>query len=369
MTSSDALFFIGKCLTLWRYPERIETVRETIRSGAVVWEHVVWVSTGQLVFPALYLQLKRAGLLEEVPSDLVEYMEEFTNRNRERNRNIINQAIEISGVLKGQGIAPIFLKGTANLLANLYEDIGERMMGDIDVLIDERMIPQVIEVLQANGYYLPEGSDQDFYPNHLHFPPLVKDGMGAAVEVHRWAVRKPYHKVFHFSLIDGAKKKIPLVAGAFVMSDTHKILHNMLVVQMNDKGYRRGQIYLRQMYDLLLLSEKLDPLKVASDFGRYFKRFNAYLAIASVILGQPGSIMYIPTWQAKLFLWRTRMAIKYPGVSKSTNFFINVYLQLYNYLSQATLSLFSKTIRRRLFRKLRNPKWYASHVRSFKSRV
>ncbi len=77
-------------------PERIGKVREIISSGSVVWESVVWVSTSQLVFPALYMQVKRAGLLPDLPHDLVEYMTEFSSLNRERNNQIILQAKRIS---------------------------------------------------------------------------------------------------------------------------------------------------------------------------------------------------------------------------------------------------------------------------------
>ena len=60
-----------------------------------------------------------------------------------------------------------------------------------------------------------------------------------------------------YKLIAGEKVSVPGLPGAWVMSDKHKALHNMFVVQMNDLGCWRGYIYLRQMYDLLLLSEKM----------------------------------------------------------------------------------------------------------------
>ena len=39
---------------------------------------------------------------------------------------------------------PIFLKGTGNLLANLYEDIAERMVGDIDFIFSKEDYPKAI---------------------------------------------------------------------------------------------------------------------------------------------------------------------------------------------------------------------------------
>ena len=37
-------------------------------------------------------------------------------------------------------IQPIFLKGTAFLLQNIYEDVGERMVGDIDIIDADKHI-------------------------------------------------------------------------------------------------------------------------------------------------------------------------------------------------------------------------------------
>ena len=57
------------------------------------------------------------------------YMEHITDINRERNKQIIVQANELNNVLLANKITPIFLKGTGNLLAGIYDDIAERMVG------------------------------------------------------------------------------------------------------------------------------------------------------------------------------------------------------------------------------------------------
>ena len=50
-------------------------------------------------------------------------MKHITNINRERNKQIITQAIELNNLLLANNITPIFLKGTGNLLAGIYVDI------------------------------------------------------------------------------------------------------------------------------------------------------------------------------------------------------------------------------------------------------
>jgi len=79
-------------------------------------------------------------------------MEEFASLNRDKNNEIIDQALAIASLLNQEGISPIFLKGTAHMLDGLFQDIGERMMGDIDLLVDENDMVRAAEILNQNGY-------------------------------------------------------------------------------------------------------------------------------------------------------------------------------------------------------------------------
>lgn len=131
MNHKESLFFVAKCLTLDQHPERIIEVKELIIKGKLNWENIVNVSSGQFVLPTLYLQLKRNDLIKLLPNDLIEYLEEITELNRERNQAILKQAEKITECLNAFNIYPVFLKGVAHLLTKLYKDPAERMIGDI----------------------------------------------------------------------------------------------------------------------------------------------------------------------------------------------------------------------------------------------
>ncbi|MGK0307437.1 MAG: hypothetical protein ACI8RP_000389 [Urechidicola sp.] len=137
-------------------------VEEELKSNHIDWEAVVKVSTSHYVFPALYCNLKKTDFLHYLPTDLVEYMKHITDLNRERNQQIIDQAKEINELLLTNNITPIFLKGTGNLLENLYEDIAERMVGDIDFIFSKEDYPKVIEVLTNDGFSKVIKTDYDF---------------------------------------------------------------------------------------------------------------------------------------------------------------------------------------------------------------
>ena len=363
MTYKEALFFIGKCLTLGRYPEKTDEVRKVIRSGAVVWEQVVWVSTDQFVFSALYLQLKRAGLLPELPSDLVEYMEEFTSINRDRNYLIINQAHEISGLLNRHGIVPIFLKGVGHLLDGLYDDIGERQVGDIDILVEESEMVLAAEILISDGYVSSLNFDTNISKVHNHYPRLLNNDRTAAVEIHRQVFISSFNKTNDIGFIIREARMLNIPYKATVMSNQHQIVNNILNVQINDNGYYTAKLFLRQIYDLLLLSGREDPLKAINEFGLYFQEMNVNLALANQLLDHHNVIPYHPNWKTRLFIFRVYFNINHPLWSRFTNGFLYITFKLSHFSHFFLHSIYDTGIRKYMYLRISNPQWYWDHIK------
>jgi len=96
MNYKETLFFIGKCLTINKEPHNYEIVKNCLRSNKIDWDKIIKVSSNQFVFPALYINLKKAKFLNNVPSDLVDFMKIITDLNRDRNQKIIKQVNEIN---------------------------------------------------------------------------------------------------------------------------------------------------------------------------------------------------------------------------------------------------------------------------------
>ena len=67
-------------------------------------------------------------------------------------RILLSEAKELSELFYKNNIKHIFLKGTALLLSNVFEDIGERMIGDIDFIIQHKDEEKVKKVLEKNNY-------------------------------------------------------------------------------------------------------------------------------------------------------------------------------------------------------------------------
>jgi len=135
MNYSETIKFIADILSLSVCAKRKANLEFQLRNDKIVWERVIQVSTEHLVLPALYIRLIQAKLIDLLPQDLQVYMEHLTSLNRSRNQQNILQVEELNALLLHNNIQPIYLKGTAHLLEGLYSDIGERMVGDIDLLV------------------------------------------------------------------------------------------------------------------------------------------------------------------------------------------------------------------------------------------
>lgn len=284
MTNKEILFFIAKCLTINHNSENKSRVTDLISSGSVDWDKVVQISTSQYVFPALYINLKRANLLSYLSEELVNYMDHITSLNRERNLEIIQQAKELNSELKKNGIDPIFLKGTGFLLQNFYHDPGERMVGDIDFLVSKQDYHRTISALNEIGYDFVAKTEYHF-PAYKHHPRLQLESRIAAVEIHHEMTIDEYAKEFNYEFIE---EHCQITNNYKVLSYEDQLILTGIAKQINDNGYELNTMSLRNGYDIMLLSNKVDTLKAIQPFNLLFNPLNNFLALCSLIFDTNG---------------------------------------------------------------------------------
>ena len=255
MTFKEGFVFIARCLSAHIIKENYQEVKQQIESENVDWDLVVQISTSQLVFPALYINLLKTNLTALLPQDLLAYMEHITQLNRDRNEQIITEANHLHQIAMENNIKLVFLKGTSYLLSGLYEDIGERMIGDIDFLVDENEALKINSILIKNGYKDPKNICSS-RPDFRHLPRLIHDDYLAAIEIHTQVTIQKYLPDFHpEKLIHTAveiNKTFHLTAS--IALKTAAITH-----QINSNGNQYKSFSLRNAYDLLLLDAKYKP--------------------------------------------------------------------------------------------------------------
>ena len=328
-------------------------IEKQLQLKIIDWEAVVEVSTAHYVFPAMYCNLKRADFLHYLPQELVNFMEHITNLNRERNQQIITQAKKINTLLLKDNITPIFLKGTSNLLAGLYDDIAERMVGDIDILFSMDDYPKAVTILRDNSYLPQKEYDYKHLP-HRHYPRLIKKNNIGAVEIHSKFLNLKYDSEFNYGFV---KKDIQII-GAAVLSYANKLNLSIVASQINDSGFYYKAIPLRNAYDVFLLSKKTNAKEAVNSLDTLNHPLNCFLATCHEVFNSVASLEYNNTKQVASYLSDFNSQFANPKATHRKHKKIKIYLFLKHRLTIISKCILHKEYRVWLFKRVTDKNWY-----------
>ena len=245
------------------------------------WDVIVKAGSQQLVLPAIYCNLKIRGLLNYIPKDLCKYLEELTSINRNRNSSLITEINEINKLFNKNKIEFVFLKGSALLLGGYYKDEGERMIGDIDILVHPIHINKAQQLLLENGYKQAEKSLTDKFQDQKHLPRLISDNKLAAVELHKKLLHKKVKRLLKPMEVLHKKQ---FKNNTPIPSNMDLMIHTALNFQVNDYGYEYNYLSLRSAYDVLVLYPNFSHNQIISMYKHkilrsYFNKLQNYFDI------------------------------------------------------------------------------------------
>jgi len=355
MSFKETLYFIAKSLTISLEKKNKDEIELILKTMDVDWDTVVKVSTGHYVCPALYCNLKRADFLQYLPQDLVSCMEYITNLNRERNEQIITQANELNSVLLTNNIRPIFLKGTGNLLAGIYEDIAERMVGDIDFIFSKEDYPKAIITLREFGY-----SEVEMYkyycPSDKHYRRLQKENNIAAIEIHKELLDiKKYTNEFNYSFVEKNKQVINKIS---ILSYANKLNLSIISNEINDGGSYYKTMALRNAYDVFLLSKKTNAKDAVNTLDKLTHPLNCFLAACYEVFNKVESLEYNNTKKASSYLSVFNSQFTNRKITKRRHKLIKTYLYLKPRLNMLYKSIIHKEYRIWLFKRVTDKNSY-----------
>lgn len=351
MTYKETLFFVGKCLTITHENHNKEIVENELKSGNIDWNNVVKLSTSHYVFPALYCNLKRANFLHYLPNDLVEYMKHITDLNRERNQQIIEQAKEVNDLLLANNITPIFLKGTGNLLEGLYEDIAERMVGDIDFLVAKEQCEPAFKLLKKSGY---NHIISELFEDHRHLPRITHSSKIAALEIHKEILRKEKSLFFNYQKI---KNSLITINNFTFLSYKNQIKLSIYSKLINDYGYLLKNINLRAAYDYFLLGSKLNINTLIQD-KHLSKELDAGLSLYSLFLSKPEKIVFTSTPQSELFIKKVVKNLNNNYLVRFNRKLITFYIKLKDKIGILLKAFFLKSYYIFIISRITDINWY-----------
>jgi hypothetical protein len=265
------------------------------------WEGVVSVAAGHLLLPALWKALGRKGLGDQLPPDVKDFLNEVYVLNATRNKALRAQAAEIVTALSQSSISSVLLKGGAFLFDSEEEDLGDRMMVDLDLLVPERRLAESVAALKDLGY--ETFGDEKSRPHH--YPPLFREGEVATVELH-WSTGERTELLPAESVFRDARTPELGASKVWIPSASHRIIHAIYHAAIQDDDFRRGIFSLKALHDVITIAkahpslidwELIDSSMRRCGFGRVLE---AQVYLADRLLNWPPPPGVSPTWRAAL---------------------------------------------------------------------
>lgn len=366
MSRKELFYFTGLCLSMDENPENISKVVHLIRNGEINWENFVRLSSEHLVTPAIYSAFQKHEIWPIIPEGLSGYLEDIYNLNLKRNTEILIQIKEIGKLLNVSGIVAVFLKGAGNLIDGLYDNPGDRILGDIDFLVREKDYLLAVQILLDAGYLPPE----QYMGNIMymkHFPRLTNPEKVATVEVHRLPTHKKYEKWFNSDMIFNDCYPIPDYPGCSAMCDNHKVILNFIHGQLVNKGHTSGIVSLRDVNDIRLFSKRVD-LNSVLPFIRDRKRAVAYFSLVSNIVGKQLIAPGLETFSTRFYLKRHNLNYDSYSYYKINKVVLKLYQRIVSgYIGRFFKSFYSRSERELVLQLLTNKQFMKWHFASWKS--
>ena len=220
-------------------------------------DKLIFLLSSHLIIPSFYYNLKKSKSDKFFNNEFIEYIKKIYEINKDRNKQMVIECNEINEILKSNNIEFVFLKGVALIDLKIFEDLGERMIGDIDVLVNRNQIKKVIRILRDKNYI----SKYDYKTfDYVHTPKKINKKKLFAVE--------PHIKLFNSESIISANqilKKRQCIHNINTPNKKDTLIHNILNYQINDNGSVLLNYSFRSLYDTFKL------LKFTSINEKYMK--------------------------------------------------------------------------------------------------
>jgi hypothetical protein len=284
----------------WKNEEDVHRLSGLVRREKIDWRRLLYMANLHFCAPLWFSRLKRDGLLPLLPPELQIYLEHLHQANSERQENLRQSLLEIVSNLQDIEVPVILLKGAAVFCDELYDDPGARMMGDLDLLVNNRHIEPVRDLLLALGY---EGQADCFSkssgffgsnaPHHL--PRYLKSGTPVAVEIHFEAAQGQAGRAMPTGLCWTYSEKAAWEGvQPFVLAPTYRLLHNTVHALVPRRIYIDTSIIsLSHLAEFACLVHRYGS---TIDWRQWLERgrahgmgrhFRVYLALAQKLMGVP----------------------------------------------------------------------------------
>jgi hypothetical protein len=249
---TDPLLVLCRCLSNDRTDRAVGGLRRDIAALADL--RVLYnLAEREHVAPLLYKSLERDGLLDLLPDEERRLLRARYHFNVLRNEQFRRLAVDLTGALNDAGITPILLKGGVTLFDARHGDPKTRVMADLDMLVPKERYAATMDVVHKMGLTATiEDYDWTFASSPMQRPHDV-----GPVELHYYIGEQrdvlPPAPAWHDA--------VPLDAGGpnlRALSPTHRIVHNILHSEVQDRGHALRLVRVRQLHEMAHLARNYD---------------------------------------------------------------------------------------------------------------
>jgi hypothetical protein len=215
------------------------------------WLETVRLASAHLVLPALTTGLEAAGPIWAIPEEARHYLAMMHEANAARNSQLNASLVAVIDSCRSVGIETIAVKGGAFLLT-ASAAAPWRFLGDLDLMVPERLLSRAVEVLADLGYRADRGAAYDT-AHDAHAPAMLgPDGL-TIIELHS----RPFAEG-QWPELEAAlwwDRRIVLVGGSEVgiPSPEVRAAYLLLHSQEHHAYFAQGRLLLRDLLDLAML--------------------------------------------------------------------------------------------------------------------
>ena len=273
------------------FDKEINLVSFPAKNNDKFWDKFVKIGSSHYVIPALYYKLKERDYLRLLSDELVSYLEEIYSQNLKRNLELVKEINEISNLFITNNIDHVFLKGAA-LVSSIYkETLGIRMVGDIDILIDNDKILKAKSLMEDYGYKFKDRPFLiSFRDNKKHLDRMINKKKFFAVELHLTISDKI--KLDCHKLINSRK----ILNNIFIPNPTDLLYHTVINFQLNDHGSLKAGFHLRTLFDFVNISNTQPDLIKQVPNSLHVRKIQVVLKNLNIIdYKTPANLLFFET--------------------------------------------------------------------------
>jgi hypothetical protein len=130
---------------------------KTLVEQEINWNYLLEIASAHELIALLYHNLNTI-CPEVVPPAILNQLKNYFETTAQKNLLITAELLKILNLFKTNNIVAIPFKG-ATLAAFIYGNLAFRQFCDLDILVDERDVPKITELLVSIGYQLPAPLD------------------------------------------------------------------------------------------------------------------------------------------------------------------------------------------------------------------